>query len=144
MPDVGSDARADEQPRHWAPESLNVDTARPVLVDRVRELLRRALLALSVRIAGLFDTDRTEAAHEPAADLDTVSKRDVKGLYSRARKNEIADLIGFSPGAVYEAPTEPDLTLDTASQPPETSIAVLFEFIARELRDAGKRKSGKA
>src|SRR4030042_3603388 len=39
-----------------------------------------------------------------SVDLETVIRRDVKGLYSKAKRNEITNLIGFSPGNVYEPP----------------------------------------
>ena len=43
--------------------------------------------------------------------LEECEKRDVKGLYSKARKGEIANFTGIS--APYEAPEKPDLSFDT-------------------------------
>lgn len=48
-----------------------------------------------------------------AAPLEVCEARDPKGLYSRARKGLIADFTGIS--SPYEPPTNPELTLDTAS-----------------------------
>lgn len=44
--------------------------------------------------------------------LDVCEKRDVKGLYKRARSGEIAHFTGIS--AVYEIPKNPDLVVDTS------------------------------
>lgn len=46
-----------------------------------------------------------------AASLETCEKRDVKGLYRRARAGEIPEFTGIS--APYEPPDDPDLLLDT-------------------------------
>ncbi len=43
--------------------------------------------------------------------LDECERRDVKGLYQRARAGEIKDFTGIS--APYEAPENPETTLDT-------------------------------
>lgn len=40
--------------------------------------------------------------------------RDVKGLYAKARSGEIKDFTGIHTTAPYEAPVNPDITLDTA------------------------------
>jgi bifunctional enzyme CysN/CysC len=49
--------------------------------------------------------------------LGVVEKRDVKGLYARARAGEIRNFTGID--SPYEAPEGPELTLDTTSQTPE-------------------------
>jgi len=68
-----------------------------------------------------------------AANLGTVSQRDVKGLYEKARKGEMTNLIGYSPESPYEPPLSPDLTLDTGSESPEQSIRKLACFIEDNL-----------
>lgn len=47
------------------------------------------------------------------ASLETVCKRDPKGLYERARLEKIEPMIGMADGVPYEAPEYPDLVLDT-------------------------------
>lgn len=64
-----------------------------------------------------------------AADLATVVARDVKGLYAKAKKNEITNLIGYSDGSVYEAPERPDLVIDSSKEPAEESIKKLYQFV---------------
>lgn len=65
------------------------------------------------------------------ADLDTVMARDVKGLYARAKAGELTNLIGYSDGAGYELPKEPDLALDTVHQEVEESIEALYRLVRR-------------
>jgi len=48
--------------------------------------------------------------HAPFA---LCEQRDVKGLYARARRNEIAAFTGISDS--YEAPVAPDLVIDTSA-----------------------------
>ncbi len=48
-----------------------------------------------------------------ACSLDVCEKRDVKGLYKKARQGEIANFTGIS--SPYERPENPELTIDTGS-----------------------------
>ena len=47
-----------------------------------------------------------------ATPLEECERRDVKGLYARARSGDVKDFTGIS--APFEAPTHPDLSLDTS------------------------------
>ena len=47
-----------------------------------------------------------------ATPLEECERRDVKGLYARARRGEVKDFTGIS--APFEAPEHPDLCLDTS------------------------------
>ena len=57
--------------------------------------------------------------------IEECERRDVKGLYARARKGEIKDFTGVS--APFEAPENPDLTLDTSKLSVEESVKLLLE-----------------
>ncbi len=59
--------------------------------------------------------------------IEECERRDVKGLYARARKGEIKDFTGVS--APFEAPENPDLTLDTSKLSVEESVKLLLEKI---------------
>ena len=59
--------------------------------------------------------------------LETCEKRDVKGLYAKARKGEIENFTGIS--APFEAPDNPSLSVHTDSLSPEESADIVFEFI---------------
>lgn len=52
-----------------------------------------------------------------SADLATCEKRDIKGVYDKARKGEISDFTGIS--SLYEAPNNPELVLDSETYLPE-------------------------
>jgi adenylylsulfate kinase len=61
------------------------------------------------------------------ASLETCESRDAKGLYKMARAGELADFTGIS--APYEAPTNPELVLDTNTQSVEESVAQLVDYL---------------
>lgn len=55
----------------------------------------------------------------------TCEKRDVKGLYKKARAGEINEFTGIS--SPFETPRNPDIIVKTDEQTPEDSIEYLFE-----------------
>lgn len=59
--------------------------------------------------------------------LEECERRDVKGLYARARKGEISNFTGIS--APFEAPEHPMLSINTAEQSVEESVAILLDTI---------------
>ncbi|MBQ7442411.1 MAG: adenylyl-sulfate kinase [Bacteroidaceae bacterium] len=61
--------------------------------------------------------------------LDECERRDVKGLYARARRGEVKDFTGIS--APFEPPTRPALDIDTSRQPLETSVEQVVELIMK-------------
>ena len=63
------------------------------------------------------------------ASVNIVRRRDVKGLYSMADRDEITNLIGYSPGSVYEPPTNADLTLPTGLKSEQTIIDTFCDFV---------------
>lgn len=64
------------------------------------------------------------------ADVETCEKRDVKGLYKKAREGEIQDFTGIS--APYEEPENPELTVDTRNHTVEESVATLLEYVEKQ------------
>ena len=69
-----------------------------------------------------------------SADLKTVVKRDVKGLYSKAGRKELDNLIGFSPGSTYEPPAHPDFVVDSENSSQERSIIEFSQFVLSKLK----------
>jgi adenylylsulfate kinase len=63
--------------------------------------------------------------------LEICEKRDVKGLYKKARAGEIKNYTGIS--SPYEAPKNPDIELDTGTRP----LRECVNDIIRELRERG-------
>ena len=61
------------------------------------------------------------------ASLETCEKRDVKGLYKRARAGEITNYTGID--SPYEVPENPDLIIDTDNQSLEESASTIFSFL---------------
>lgn len=59
--------------------------------------------------------------------LEECKKRDVKGLYAKARRGEIKNFTGIS--APFEAPEHPDITLDTSKLPVEESVKILLDYV---------------
>lgn len=59
--------------------------------------------------------------------IEECKRRDVKGLYAKARRGEIKNFTGIS--APFEAPAHPALTLDTSALSLEESVNKLLELI---------------
>ena len=64
--------------------------------------------------------------------LEECERRDVKGLYKKARLGEIKNMTGIS--APYEAPIKPGLEVVTDGQPIEESVKIILEFINTKLK----------
>src|SRR5438093_261502 len=60
--------------------------------------------------------------------LEECEKRDVKGLYQKARAGQIPEFTGIS--APYEEPLKPELTLRTAAQTVEQSVQQILAYLA--------------
>ncbi len=63
--------------------------------------------------------------------LEECERRDVKGLYKRARSGEIKNMTGIS--APYEAPINPDLEIKTDGQSVENCVQTILDFIIEKL-----------
>jgi len=63
--------------------------------------------------------------------LEQCIKRDVKGMYAKAIKGEIAQFTGVSDP--YEEPISPEVIVDTDLEKPADSIAKVMKVIARRL-----------
>lgn len=71
--------------------------------------------------------------------LEECERRDVKGLYAKARKGLIKDFTGIS--APYEPPTQYDLALDTSKVPLEECVNRILAVILPRI---GKQPSKQA
>ena len=65
-----------------------------------------------------------------ATSLEDCEARDVKGLYAKARSGEIPEFTGVSDP--YEAPENPELTVETAGKTPEESAADILAYLEGE------------
>jgi adenylylsulfate kinase len=66
-----------------------------------------------------------------ATPLEECERRDVKGLYARARRGELRNFTGIDDP--YEPPDRAELTLDTRSLSVEQSVAKVLELFEEQL-----------
>jgi bifunctional enzyme CysN/CysC len=59
--------------------------------------------------------------------LADAEKRDVKGLYAKARRGELKNFTGIS--SPYEAPENPELRIDTGSLTPEAATELIVAYL---------------
>ena len=72
-----------------------------------------------------------------ATPLEECERRDVKGLYAKARRGEIRGFTGLD--AEYEVPERPELTLDTTALSVDAAAGRILEALddLRRAREAG-------
>jgi len=63
--------------------------------------------------------------------LEVCEKRDVKGLYKKAKKGEIKNFTGVT--SEYETPENPDIKIDTTNLSIDQSIQFIFKKIKNKL-----------
>lgn len=118
--------------------------------DRVENIRRIAETAKLMNEAGLivitafispFRQDRNNAKKIIGEDyievyvstsLEECEKRDVKGLYQKARQGIIKEFTGIS--SPYEAPENPDITIDTSKYSLEESTDMVMNMLEELLR----------
>jgi bifunctional enzyme CysN/CysC len=79
------------------------------------------------------------------ADLETCEKRDVKGLYKKAREGKISEFTGIS--SPYEEPENPELVVDTQHNDIESCVKQIVTYIESCVKlkeDSSKKKKAKA
>jgi bifunctional enzyme CysN/CysC len=116
--------------------------------DRVENIRRVAEVAGLMVDAGLivlvsfispFRNERLMARERVAADefieifIDTTladaEKRDVKGLYAKARRGELKNFTGIS--SPYEPPQHPEICIDTAAMSPDAAADLIVAHLAK-------------
>ena len=115
-------------------------------VAEVSKLMTDAGLITLVSFISPFRAERLLARESVGKDefveihidtsLDEAEKRDVKGLYAKARKGELKNFTGIS--SPYEAPENPELRIDTASLSPEEAASEIVKFLERKGRLAAQ------
>jgi len=60
-------------------------------------------------------------------DIEVLTQRDVKGLYKKALAGEIKNFTGISDP--YEAPENPEVVVDSATQTPEESLRTILDYL---------------
>lgn len=64
--------------------------------------------------------------------IEECERRDVKGLYKKARAGEIKNMTGIS--APYEAPEHPDIEIITEKESVKSSVKKIIDFITPKLQ----------
>ncbi|WP_259741445.1 adenylyl-sulfate kinase [Pseudoduganella namucuonensis] len=116
------------------------DEARTENIRRVGEAAKLFVEAGTVVLTAFispFQNDRERVRALLAADdfieiychcsLEMCEQRDVKGLYKRARAGEISHFTGIS--SPYEAPTAPDLKVNTDSLSLNDSVELILNLL---------------
>ena len=70
------------------------------------------------------------------ASVDTCEKRDVKGLYQKARKGKIKDFTGIS--APFESPEYPEIEINTAQLSIDESVQKVLDYILPIIKTSKK------
>lgn len=64
--------------------------------------------------------------------LEVCEKRDIKGLYAKARRGEISNFTGIS--APYEQPVNPVITIDTSKTSIEEAVEQIYNILLPKLK----------
>ncbi|WP_420453390.1 adenylyl-sulfate kinase [Ilumatobacter sp.] len=106
-------------------------------IGEVCRLLHDAGVIVLSAFISPFVADRAavRALHPPGgflevfvdAPVEVCEERDVKGLYARARTGEIPEFSGIS--APYEAPSDPDLRIDTVTGTTRECVASVIAAV---------------
>ena len=121
----------------------NLDFSQPGRTENIRrisevsKLMMESGLIVMTAFISPFNKDRNEARKLISsedfieiyckASIETCETSDVKGLYKRARKGEIANYTGID--SPYEAPENPELIIDTDNQSLEESVSTILSFL---------------
>jgi bifunctional enzyme CysN/CysC len=62
--------------------------------------------------------------------LADAERRDVKGLYQKARRGELKNFTGID--SPYEAPEQPEIHIDTIKQTPERAAERIVEYLSSQ------------
>jgi adenylylsulfate kinase len=114
-------------------------------IRRIGEVAKLFVDAGTVVLAAFIspfraDRDRVRSLVDPRefvevfvnCPLDVCEKRDVKGLYQKARKGEIRDFTGI--GSPFEAPLAPEVELKTDLLSVDEAVANVWDFVRRRIR----------
>ena len=127
--------------RHGLNKDLSFsDTDRKENIRRISEAAKLMLEAGIITLTAFISPFREERAMArslmPHGDfleihcycpLEVCETRDVKGLYKKARNGEIKDFTGIS--SPYEAPTNPELKIDTHALSLEESVRQVISLL---------------
>ena len=110
-------------------------------ISEVSKLMLEAGLIVMTAFISPFRKDRAEARALITNDnfieiyckasLETCEKRDVKGLYKRARAGEIKNYTGID--SPYEAPVNPELIINTDQETLDYSVSKILSYLEENI-----------
>ncbi|MER3375812.1 MAG: adenylyl-sulfate kinase [Allomuricauda sp.] len=122
----------------FSPEDRSENNRR---IGEVAHLFVDAGLVVLAAFVAPFEKDRNQIKETVGEEnyvevfvntsLEECEKRDVKGLYKKARKGEIKDMTGIS--SPYEVPLRPDIVL-TEKESVEEAVNKIYELIRPKLQ----------
>ncbi|MEQ7790396.1 adenylyl-sulfate kinase [Staphylococcus nepalensis] len=108
-------------------------------IGEVSKLMADAGLVTVTAFISPYKADRDAVRHlldeadfievYTACSLTECEVRDPKGLYQKVRSGEIAEFTGVN--APYEAPTEPEIILDTETLTVEASVSKILDYLQK-------------
>ncbi|MDQ7049173.1 MAG: adenylyl-sulfate kinase [Enterobacterales bacterium] len=109
-------------------------------IRRISELCKLFVDAGEIVLAAFISPFRTDRAFARSllgnqefievfvdAPLAVCEERDPKGLYKKARRGEIHKFTGID--SDYQAPSDPEIRIDTASNDPQACVAQILDFL---------------
>ena len=110
-------------------------------ISEVSKLMLEAGLIVMTAFISPFKEDRNEARALIAKDnfieiyckasMETCEKRDVKGLYKKARAGKIKNYTGID--SPYEAPVNPELIINTDKESLDESISKILSYLQENI-----------
>ena len=129
----GDELRAQSSSNDFSREGINENNR------KVANLAKDASKSVCVSLISPFKENREDARKVIGDDKfievyiecspSVCEERDVKGMYKKARQNEIKDFIGVHTN--YEIPDKPDLTVNTEINSLDQCVQEIFEFLPR-------------
>jgi len=111
-------------------------------IGEVANLMLDAGLVVLSAFVSPFGADRELVKQKVGSDnyieiyvstsLEECERRDTKGLYAKARKGEISNFTGIS--SPFEAPTTPDMDINTESVSVEEAVAQIGTLLNEKLK----------
>lgn len=69
--------------------------------------------------------------------IEECERRDVKGLYAKARRGEISDFTGVS--APFEVPVSPDIEIDTTNTDIDECVRRIMDYLVRRIAPVAEK-----
>jgi len=129
----GDELREWFSPKDFSREGRNEHNRR---VAHLAKLLLKHKVPSSVSLISPFKENREDARNIIGegfvevfvkSPVEVCEKRDVKGMYKKARSNEIKNFTGVSDD--YDVPTNPDLVVDTDTFSLEESVQQILDYL---------------